>query len=100
MGFGSLGVCDGEKYPDGSYWHQWMRTNIGGPKFRRLRLRQRPQYFPAPPPPGGCDGQYRPHRLLRPQPNRGWVASAHVVATMLALGEGTTCLLRWDSSPF
>ena len=32
-GYGSLGVCDGDKYPDGSYWHQWMKTYFGGPKF-------------------------------------------------------------------
>ncbi|RFZ65637.1 hypothetical protein DE4576_03407 [Mycobacterium marinum] len=25
-GWGELAVCDGEKYPDGSFWHQWMRT--------------------------------------------------------------------------
>jgi len=23
--------CDGEKYPDGSFWHQWMKTWIVGP---------------------------------------------------------------------
>src|SRR5215469_1419593 len=23
-------VCDGEKYPDGSYWHQWMRDRSEG----------------------------------------------------------------------
>ena len=28
FGFGKLGVCDGEKYSDGSYWHQWMTRYI------------------------------------------------------------------------
>jgi hypothetical protein len=30
-GYGSLAVCDGDKYPDGSFWHQWMKTWIAGP---------------------------------------------------------------------
>jgi hypothetical protein len=57
-GFGSLGVCDGEKYPDGSYWHQWMKTNnIGGPKWYYDCVGDSGNNtFPAPPPPGGCDG--------------------------------------------
>jgi hypothetical protein len=60
-GFGSLGVCDGEKYPDGSYWHQWMRTNIGGPKFYYDCVGDSGNNtFPAPPPPGGCDGAIPP----------------------------------------
>ncbi len=33
MGFGDLAVCDGEKYPDGSFWHQWMQTWFTGPQF-------------------------------------------------------------------
>lgn len=57
-GFGELAVCDGEKYPDGSFWHQWMRTYITGPQW----------YYdcvsgdePLPgPPPGGCDGAIPP----------------------------------------
>ncbi|SPM31611.1 hypothetical protein MTAB308_5131 [Mycobacterium terramassiliense] len=32
-GYGNLAVCDGEKYPDGSFWHQWMKTWIVGPQF-------------------------------------------------------------------
>lgn len=32
-GFGDLAVCDGEKYPDGSFWHQWMQTWFTGPQF-------------------------------------------------------------------
>jgi hypothetical protein len=58
-GFSSLRVCDGEKYPDGSYWHQWMGANkldsswhydcVGGD-----------EPLPAPPPPGGCAGAIPP----------------------------------------
>jgi hypothetical protein len=57
-GWGSLGVCDGEKYPDGSYWHQWMKTNnIGGPKWYYDCVGDSGNNtFPASPPPGGCDG--------------------------------------------
>jgi hypothetical protein len=37
FGFGKLGVCDGDKYSDGSYWHQWMTRYITGPSVL-LRL--------------------------------------------------------------
>lgn len=60
-GFGHLGVCDGEKYPDGSYWHQWMKTYIGGPKWYYDCVGDSGNNtFPAPPPPGGCDGAIPP----------------------------------------
>ncbi|WRO40075.1 Hypothetical protein MUW33_64 [Mycobacterium canetti] len=64
-GFGDLAVCDGEKYPDGSFWHQWMQTWFTGPQF----------YFdcvggneplPGPPPPGGCDGAIPPDQPAQP----------------------------------
>nr|WP_075234978.1 hypothetical protein [Mycobacterium colombiense] len=58
-GYGSLGVCDGEKYPDGSYWHQWLRTNIGGPRFHYDCVGG-DEPLPGPPPPGGCDGAIPP----------------------------------------
>lgn len=32
-GWGNLAVCDGEKYPDGSFWHQWMKSWMTGPQF-------------------------------------------------------------------
>ena len=54
-GYGRLGVCDGDKYPDGSYWHQWMQTNIGGPRFHYDCVAG-DEPLPAPPPPGGCQG--------------------------------------------
>jgi hypothetical protein len=54
-GYGSLGVCDGDKYPDGSYWHQWMKTYLGGPKFYYDCVGG-DEPLPGPPPPGGCEG--------------------------------------------
>jgi hypothetical protein len=55
----NLQVCDGEKYPDGSYWHQWHGGNqydsswhfdcVGGD-----------EPLPGPPPPGGCAGAIPP----------------------------------------
>src|SRR5215475_7909184 len=58
-GWGSLGVCDGDKYPDGSYWHQWMRTYIGGPHWYYDCVGG-DEPLPGPPPPGGCDGAIPP----------------------------------------
>jgi hypothetical protein len=57
-GFGHLAVCDGGKYPDGSYWHQWTCNSTQGCGFTYGT----PHYdcvggdepLPAPPPPGGC----------------------------------------------
>jgi hypothetical protein len=61
-------VCDGEKYPDGSYWHQWMHD----PGYNMYTVTHGPEWhhdcvgdsgnnvFPAPPPPGGCAGAIPP----------------------------------------
>ncbi|OBJ00992.1 hypothetical protein A5659_24390 [Mycobacterium sp. 1165196.3] len=54
-GYGKLAVCDGDKYPDGSYWHQWMKTWLTGPQFYYDCV-SGDEPLPAPPPPGGCDG--------------------------------------------
>jgi hypothetical protein len=62
-------VCDGEKYPDGSYWHQWERLPYTDYYYGGSRA---PEWhhdcvsdsgnnaFPAPPPPGGCAGAIPP----------------------------------------
>ena len=54
-GWGNLAVCDGEKYPDGSYWHQWMKTWMVGPQFYYDCV-SGDEPMPGPPPPGGCGG--------------------------------------------
>ena len=61
-GFGRTRVCDGDKYPDGSYWHQWMGGNgWSGPTWRYDCVGDSGNnIFPAPPPPGGCDGAIPP----------------------------------------
>ena len=61
-GFGRLRVCDGEKYPDGSYWHQWMGGNGWvGPTWNYDCVGDSGNnVFPAPPPPGGCEGAIPP----------------------------------------
>ena len=66
-GWGSLGVCDGEKYPDGSYWHQWMKTYIAGPKWYYDCVGG-DEPLPGPPPPGGCDGAIPPAPPAPPAP--------------------------------
>ena len=58
-GWGRLGVCDGEKYPDGSFWHQWMKTWIVGPQFYYDCVGG-DEPLPGPPPPGGCAGAIAP----------------------------------------
>jgi hypothetical protein len=74
-GFGRLRVCDGEKYPDGPYWHQWMGGNgwvgptwnydcVGDSGNSTFLPRRRPV---------AATGQFRPnrpHSPPRPQPNR------------------------------
>lgn len=62
FGFGRLRVCDGEKYPDGSYWHQWMGGNgLVGPTWNYDCVGDSGNnVFPGPPPPGGCDGAIPP----------------------------------------
>lgn len=58
-----LRVCDGEKYPDGSYWHQWVSTdenaNVTGRHYDCVGDGGN-NVFPAPPPPGGCAGAIPP----------------------------------------
>lgn len=56
---GAMGVCDGAKYPDGSYWHQWVDSGfigIGVTYHYDCVGDSGNNLFPAPPPPGGCDG--------------------------------------------
>lgn len=56
---GAMGVCDGAKYPDGSYWHQWVDNGfvgIGVTYHYDCVGDSGNNVFPAPPPPGGCDG--------------------------------------------
>lgn len=45
----------GEKYPDGSFWHQWMQTWFTGPQFY-FDCVSGGEPLPGPPPPGGCGG--------------------------------------------
>jgi len=58
-GWGHLAVCDGDKYPDGSYWHQWTQTYATGPKFYYDCVGGN-EPLPGPPPPGGCAGAIPP----------------------------------------
>jgi hypothetical protein len=58
-GWGNLAVCDGEKYPDGSFWHQWMKTWAVGPQFYYDCVGG-DEPVPGPPPPGGCNGAAPP----------------------------------------
>lgn len=44
-----FGWCDGEHYPDGSYWHQVIGTGMDG-------LRPQCMLNNEPAPPGGCGG--------------------------------------------
>jgi hypothetical protein len=68
-GFGRLRVCDGEKYPDGSYWHQWMGGNgLVGPTWNYDCVGDSGNNtFPAPPPPGGCNGAIPPEPPAPPE---------------------------------
>ena len=68
-GWGQLAVCDGEKYPDGSYWHQWMKTWIVGPQFYYDCV-SGDEPLPGPPHPVAVAGRFRPTSLPRPQPDR------------------------------
>jgi hypothetical protein len=54
-GWGNLAVCDGENYPDGSFWHQWMKEWMTGPQFYYDCVGG-DEPLPGPPPPGGCNG--------------------------------------------
>ena len=68
-GFG-VQVCDGEKYPDGSYWHQWMQSDsYGWSEFHYDCVGDSGNnVFPAPPPPGGCNGAIPPEQPAPPAP--------------------------------
>lgn len=63
-----MGFCDGERYPDGTYWHtrQWgiplysnnnglLGTNGGGPAGAECVI-DNGSPLPPPAPPGGCGG--------------------------------------------
>lgn len=67
-----LGFCDGEHYPDGTYWHtrQWgiplygnsnglLGTNGGGPAGAECVI-DNGSPMPPPAPPGGCGGAVPP----------------------------------------
>lgn len=57
-GFSGLGFCDGDRYPDGSYWHQVrVRAPFVG-SILTLTCVVDPDGGPLPPlaPPGGCGG--------------------------------------------
>jgi hypothetical protein len=61
MGFWQCGGVRRREIPDGSYWHQWMKTYIAGPKFYYDCVGDSGNStFPAPPPPGGCEGAIPP----------------------------------------
>lgn len=59
-GFMQIKWCDGDHYVDDSYWHQIATngTEWTGPEFRMECVVFNPANgpFPAPAPPGGCDG--------------------------------------------
>jgi len=46
-----FGFCDGERYPDGSYWHQVFTAGNFSPISYDCVIEGG-----APAPPGGCDG--------------------------------------------
>jgi hypothetical protein len=53
-------MCDGEKYPDGSYWHEWTwEHGVFGTEWHHDCV-SGSSAFPAPPPPGGCAGAIAP----------------------------------------
>ncbi|TDH55522.1 hypothetical protein E2F47_10010 [Mycobacterium eburneum] len=59
-GSGQRRMCDGEKYPDGSYWHEWTwEHGVFGQEYHHDCV-SGSSAFPAPPPPGGCDGAIPP----------------------------------------
>ena len=64
-GYGNLAVCDGEKYPDGSFWHQWMKTWMVGLQFYYDCVGG-DEPLPGPPSPSGCDGTIPPDQPAPP----------------------------------
>ncbi len=69
-GFARLRVCDGIKYPDGSFWHQWVQNYGFGPQFY-YDCMSGDEPLPAPPPPGGCDGAIPGSPAAPPPPGPG-----------------------------
>jgi hypothetical protein len=65
-GFGRLRVCDGEKYTDGSYWHQWNGNQYNSSWHYDCVGGDEP--LPAPPPAGGCAGAIPPEQPEQPAP--------------------------------
>ncbi len=57
-GFLATKWCDGEKYPDGTYWHQLIMTgsSLTGPVFQLNCVVMGDGPVPSPAPPGGCAG--------------------------------------------
>ncbi|BAX91560.1 hypothetical protein MSG_01403 [Mycobacterium shigaense] len=59
-----VNICDGTRYPDGSFWHQWYQKwadEYGqGPRIWHYDCVSGNEPFPALPPPGGCDGAIPP----------------------------------------
>ncbi|WP_343601430.1 hypothetical protein [Mycobacterium sp.] len=56
-GFNGFGFCDGDRYPDGSYWHQ-VRGNapFAGSVLTLTCVVDNGSPVPPPAPPGGCGG--------------------------------------------
>jgi hypothetical protein len=67
-GYGNLSVCDGEKYPDGSYWHQWTNGHSWANTTWHYDCVAGDEPLPAPPPPGGCAGAIPPAAPDQPAP--------------------------------
>ncbi|OBG06620.1 hypothetical protein A5772_21530 [Mycolicibacter sinensis] len=51
-----FGYCDGERYPDGSYWHQVFTAGNFAPISYTCVIDDGSP-TPPPAPPGGCDGK-------------------------------------------
>jgi hypothetical protein len=67
-GSGQRKMCDGEQYPDGSYWHEWTwEHGVFGTEWHHDCV-SGSSAFPAPPPPGGCDGAIPPEQPVPPAP--------------------------------
>ncbi len=54
-GFSSYQWCDGQQYPDGSFWHQFLDATIGQ-HFTLNCVVNNGSPLPPPAPPGGCGG--------------------------------------------
>jgi hypothetical protein len=59
-GSGQRRMCDGEQYPDGSYWHEWTwEHGVFGTEWHHDCV-SGSSAFPAAPPSGGCAGAIPP----------------------------------------